>query len=303
MKVMLIGWLALAVVFQSFAQSNSMQEDGKRFSKWPVPRGNIIAFFAKASDKQIMELITNNPALIEEKDDSDCTALHYAARFGRLEATRWFLANKADVNTVAYNKFTPMHVVTNGAVARILIKAGADLNRKDAWGKTPLQSASEMGYTNVCEAILESGFPLDLGSAIRLGKRDAAMKMLKEKPSLAKQVDEDSDLWANTSPLGIAVLKGDKEMVGILLKAGAPVNAVTERPEVGYMTPLCNAVWSGHYEIAQMLCEAGADCNMTGGKFYPKLLDYALKHSDDKMIALLVKFGATHSEDHQKSPK
>jgi ankyrin repeat protein len=303
MKLKLICVLVLTVVLQSFSQTNSTQEDGKRFSKWPVPHGNIIGFFADASDKQIMELITNNPALIEEKDDSDCTVLHYAARFGRLEATRWLLDHKADVNTVAYNKFTPMHVVTNGAIARLLIKAGADLNRKDSWGKTPLQGASEMGYTNVCEAILESGFPLDLGSAIRLGKRDAAKKMLKENPSLAKHVDEDSDLWANTTPLGIAVLNGDAEMVGILLKAGAPVNGVTERPLVGNMTPLCNAVWSGHYEIAQMLCETGADCNVTGGKFYTTLLDYAVKNSDKKMIALLVKFGAKASEDQQKSPK
>ena len=263
-----------------------------KYSKWPVEKGNIIWFFATAPDGKIMELITNNPALIEERDDSQCTVLHYAARFGRVEATKWLLEHKADVNTVAYNKFTPMHVVTNGAVATLLIRGGADLNRIDAWGKKPLQSAAEMGYSDVCEAILASGFPIDLGTAIRLGKREIARKMLADHPEIAKHVEPDSDLWANTSPLGIAALKGDKELVELLLKAGAPVNAITDRPEAGDMTPLCNAVWSNHYEIAKLLCEAGADCNVTGGRQFPTLLGFAMKHSDRAMIDLLIKYGA-----------
>src|SRR5207302_6198209 len=140
--------------------------------------------------------------------------------------------------------------------------------------------------------ILASGFPIDLSSALRLGKRDLAKKMIKEKPSIVMDVEEDSDLWGNTSPLGVAASQGDKDMVELLLKAGAPVNAATDRPTVGPMTALCNAVWAGHYEIAKILCEAGADCNMTGGKFYPGLLGYASNHSDKKMVDLLIKHGA-----------
>jgi ankyrin repeat protein len=223
-----------------------------------------------------------------------CTALHYAARFGKPEAVKWLLEHNADVNTIAYNNFTPMHIVTNGAVAMLLIRAGADLNKKDSWKKTPLQRAAEMGYTNVCEAILASGFPVDLGSAIRLGKREIAKQMIRDHPKLATQVEDDADLWANTTPLGIAALEGDKEIVELLLKAGAPINAPTLRPERGNMTPLCNAVWAGHYEVAEMLCKAGANCNVTGGPD-ETLLDWALRHSNKEMIDLLVKYGAKRS--------
>jgi len=111
-----------------------------------------------------------------------------------------------------------------------------------------------------------------------------------------KEVERDSDLWGNTSPLGVAASQGDKEMVELLLEAGAPINAVTDRPNGGPTTALCNAVWAGHYEIAEVLCNAGADCNMTGGKFYRRLLDHALKHSDKKMVDLLVKHGAKPSD-------
>jgi ankyrin repeat protein len=255
--------------------------------------------FANGPDETLLDLVKNNPALIEEKDDSQCTALHYAARYGRLKTATWLIEHKADVNTVAYNKFTPMHVVTDGAVATFLIKSGADLKARDAWNKTPLQSAAQMGYTNVCEAILASGSPIDLSSALRLGKRGLVKKMLQEKPSIAKEVEEDSDLWGNTSPLGVAAAQGDKEIVELLLNADAPVNAVTERPNGGPTTALCNAVWARHYEIAEILCKAGADCNMSGGKFYPRLLDYAFDHSDKRTINLLIKHGAKSSANQR----
>ena len=60
-----------------------------------------------------------------------------------------------------------MHMVSDAALARILIKAGANLNAK-SWGKTPLQTAAQDKRKEVCEAILEAGFPIDLTSAVGL---------------------------------------------------------------------------------------------------------------------------------------
>lgn len=264
-----------------------------------APAESIHQLFANGPDEATLEFVKTNPGPVDQKDDSECTALHYAARYGRVETAKWLVAHKADVNTVSYNQFTPMHMVSDAALAQFLIQSGADLKKKDAWAKTPLQKAAKEGRTNVCDVILASGYPIDLSSALRLGKRDLAKKMIKEKPNMVTSVEEDSDLWGNTSPLGVAAWQGDKEMVELLLKAGAPVNAVTDRPNGGPMTALCNAVWAGHYEIAEVLCKAGADCNMTGGKFYRRLLDYALKHSDKKMVDLLVKHGAKPSGKDQ----
>src|SRR5438094_919143 len=111
------------------------------------------------------------------------------------------------------NRFKPMHVVTDAAVARLLIKAGANVKAKDAWGKTPLQNAAHMGRKDVCEAILAAGFPIDLTTALWLGKRDLVKQMIKENPAIAKQADGGSDLWGNTTPLGVAAGQGDKEIV------------------------------------------------------------------------------------------
>ncbi|MCX7008323.1 MAG: ankyrin repeat domain-containing protein [Kiritimatiellaeota bacterium] len=285
-----LGWFALAAAYVlGYDRYQEIRLD-------VLASSSVHQAFAAGPDERILRWMKSKPELIEKKDDYHCTALHYAARYGRIQTAKWLIKHKADVNTVAYNQFTPMHVVENGDVARLLIQAGANLDAKDAWGKTPLQAAAEMKKTNVCGAILASGYLLDLKSALMLGKRDAAKKILRENPAVVKAVETNSDLWMNTSPLGVAAAQGDFEMVTLLLQAGAPVNAVTERPNAGEMTALCNAVWAGHYEVAELLCKAGADCNMTGGRFDRRLLDYALQHSDKKMVALLVKYGAKPTE-------
>jgi ankyrin repeat protein len=257
----------------------------------PVILKSLHNSFADGSDETLLKLLKDNPALVHDMDESECTALHYAARYGRVETAKWLIEQKADVNTVSYNRFTPMHVVTDAGVARLLIKGGANLKAIDAWGKTPLQNAAQMNRKDVCEAILEAGFPIDLTTALWLGKRDVAKNMIKENPAIAKRVDGGSDLWGNTTPLGIAAGQGDKEIVELLLKAGAPVNAATNRPAAGNFTALSNAVLAKQYEIAEILCKAGADCNVSAGKFYPTLLDYAMKHSEPKMVELLKKYG------------
>jgi ankyrin repeat protein len=257
---------------------------------------SVHQLFATGPDEVTLQFVKTNAGPVDQKDDMECSTLHYAARYGRVETAKWLVAHNAEVNTVSYNQFTPMHMVSDTALAQFLIQSGADLKKKDAWHKTPLQTAPQAGRTNVCEVILASGFPIDLSTALRLGKRDLAKKIILDNPKAVTLVEEDSDLGGNTLPLGVAASQGDKEMVELLLKAGAPVNAVTEMLNAGGgASALCNAVWAGHYEVAEILCKAGADCNMVGGKFYPRLLDFALKHSDQKMIDLLVKHGAKAS--------
>jgi ankyrin repeat protein len=288
--------ILLAYLYPECSGQDSKPPEPKSKRSDPAVLKSLHKTFADGSDEATLKLVKDNPTLVQDMDESDCTALHYAARYGRVETAKWLIEQKADVNTVAYNRFTPMHVVTDAAVARLLIKAGADLKVKDAWGKTSLQSAAQEKRKDVCEAILEAGFPIDLTTALWLGKRDLVKKMIKDNPEIAKKADGGSDLWGNTTPLGVAAGQGDKEIVELLLKAGAPVNAVTERPAAGNLTALSNAVCAKQYEIAEILCKAGADCNVSAGKFYPRLLDYAMKHSDNKMVELLKKYGGKPSE-------
>ena len=113
-------------------------------------------------------------------------------------------------------------------------------------------------------------------------------------------------LHANATPLGIAAWLGEKELVQLFLKRGAPVNATTERPEAGLMSPLQNAVMAREPEIVEILCRAGADVNTIGGKFqtghYSFLLDYAKIHSTPQIVKILRKYNAK-STSEKTEPK
>jgi ankyrin repeat protein len=254
--------------------------------------------FAGQTDGALLKLVKENPGLVHDMDSSDCTALHYAARYGRVETARWLIGQKADVNTVSYNRFTPMHMVGDATLAELLIKGGADLAREDAWGSTPLQSAAEGNRIAVVDAILASGYKLDLRTAIVVKKREVVKKMLKDDPKLARQPSKVSGLWGDTTPLGLAARQKDKEIVELLLDAGADVNAGTFMPNAGgNATALTNAVWAGDKQIVKLLLDRGARTDVVGGKFYPTILDYARKHSDPEIVGLLEKAGAKGSTD------
>jgi len=86
------------------------------------------------------------------------TALHLAAFFGHFDAAVVLLDAGADVHAVSRNslKNTPLHAATAGKhsdVALLLIERGADPAALDAGGYTPLQIARENGLTDVVQAL------------------------------------------------------------------------------------------------------------------------------------------------------
>ena len=72
------------------------------------------------------------------------TALHYAAEYGHLEIAELLLNNGADVNRRDDDKATPLYFAAAGGfleVARLLLIYGADINAKDKARETPMDGA------------------------------------------------------------------------------------------------------------------------------------------------------------------
>ena len=85
-----------------------------------------------------------------------------------------------------------------------------------------------------------------------LGKRELAIQLARENPS---------------------ALKNDAT---VMPNAG-----------LGRATALTNAVWGGHKEVVELLLRRGASTDVTGGKFYRTILDYARANSRPEIVSLL----------------
>ena len=155
----------------------------------------------RGGHKEVVCILLDAGALVNEADKYGITPLHLAADHGQIDIVKILLDSGADVNKASASGNTPLHLgVRNGhdeviqlllkGGARVdaedeygctplmsaiyhggqqknsvkfLVKGGADVNRKNTWGRTPLQEATILGYKDVARELQEEGAILDGG--------------------------------------------------------------------------------------------------------------------------------------------
>ena len=131
-----------ATAFSTFLEEPYLYEEEEAMISYPPV---VQAVMDEDMDK-LQKLIAEG-APIDEKDDEGYTALHYAAMWGDLEATKWLIENGADVNTTDAWGSTPlMNAVYNEAgveTVELLLENGANKTLKDSEGKTAYDYAVE----------------------------------------------------------------------------------------------------------------------------------------------------------------
>ncbi|XP_066274066.1 ankyrin-1-like [Branchiostoma lanceolatum] len=154
----------------------------------------------------------------------------------------------------------PLHqAATRGhvGVAELLIKAGAQVDIRDEFGRAPLHMAAVGGHVGVAELLLKAGAQVDSrdeGGSVPLhwaasgGHVGVAELLLKA----GAQVDSRDETGG--VPLHKAATKGHVGVAELLLKAGAQVDS---RDGAGN-TPLSLAAYGGHVGVAEILVAAGA---------------------------------------------
>jgi hypothetical protein len=192
-------------------------------------------------------------------------ALLEAARRGRAEAVSQLIVAKADVNVRDAHGRTPLLIATQGNhvdVARRLIAAGADVNAKDELQDSPFLYAGAEGRVEILKMTLAAG--ADLKSTNRFGG----------------------------TALIPACHHGYVDAVKVLLATDIDVNHVNS---LG-LTALLEAITLGdggnkHIEIVRQLLEHGAKPNLAD-KDGVTPLAHATRRGYRDMIALLRKYGA-----------
>ena len=150
--------------------------------------------------------------------------------------------------------FTPLHLAAIGgspAVVRMLLAKGADPDAKDGLGETPLEQAARLDQIEVVDLLLPPGAAARsdlLSGAVVKGQTDLVKVLLEH----GAEVNARSSQGA--TPLDDAALKGRVEVARLLLQHGADVKA---RNSYGG-TPLHDAALGGHADVVELLLENGA---------------------------------------------
>ncbi len=232
-----------------------------------------------------LKLLKASPDLVNKRDEDSRTPLHVAVRFNHEDVVRWLVANDADVNVEAYNKFTPLymaHMSANPKIYKLLLEAGADPNHENVTGKSPLQTvvvrlansaASNPGRTpgnnpgrnpagsspkkhiqkwnEILDVFIDHGIELDLISAIRLGKEQLVEKMLQDNPELLDR------FVSNQQPLRTAVKNGRRQTAQYLIEK-FPTKTDVDNFAGGSGYPVSMSALK-QFDLLQLLIDNGAD--------------------------------------------
>lgn len=179
-------------------------------------------------------------------------ALHRALDDGRGDIAAYLLENGADVNAKAVDGITPLHIVSDAALAARMIEKGGRIEATSGTLGTPLNAAILSGLYEVAEVLIAHGAEIDARDVRR------------------------------STPLHHASGRGDLESVRLLVSKGADVNAVNEP---GFR-PLHWAAGNGHLEVVTLLLANGARSNVVGANGRSPL-DMAVIGDHEEVAALL----------------
>ena len=191
-------------------------------------------------------------------------ALCMASQNGHIDLVEALLAGGADINKEDIDGITPLSTASeNGHIdlVKALLAVDADVNKEDTDGTTPLFIASQNGHTGVVKALLKR-----------------------------KNIDVNQADNNGATPLFIASQEGHTALVEALLAGGADVNQVRNDGT----TPLFIATQKGHINVVKSLFIASAPPQKESsgkksdlGASLPELSDFANKKPNREEIVVL----------------
>ena len=257
----------------------------------------------KRGDIASAKLLIENGGDVDARNKDGLAALYYArrpnqkelegvlVRAGAKEHPAWIFVDGRTIFEAARDPKTNPNQFSRYIDA--IRKAGADIDAKDAGGRTPLywtaytsenpevftllikagadvNAKGEEGWTPLHWAGMSSSNPEVLTTLIKAGA-----------DVNAKNVNS----W---TPLHNAAVQENPEILTLLIQAGADVNA----KDGDGRTPLYYAARHSNFEVITVLIRAGADVNAKDEYYGRTPLHWAAVHKNPEVLTLLIKSGA-----------
>jgi ankyrin repeat protein len=281
---------AVRALLKQGADVNSALGDGMTALHWAVQKGDIelaqTLLYAGANVKATTRIGAYTPLLIASKN-------------GNAAMIETLIGGGADPNMATSNGTTPLMFAAQAgspAAVKMLIDRAADVNAKEkVKGETALTFAAAYGRADVIRVLTAHGADLKVTTKVidmaqynkeeaeRLaqfqqqqqaaqaagrGGRGAAAGAEPQgrgrgfnpnaKPGIDRQYTftELVAYWGGLAPMHLAARQGEIEAVKALIEAGADI----DQPTVGdKSTPMLVATINGHFDLAKLLLDKGAD--------------------------------------------
>lgn len=255
-------------------------------------RGLDLLAAIKAGDRQSAQVLLDGAGSVDASEPDGTTALHYAVLNNDAELVQDLIALKADINARTRYGITPIYLAAqngNADILAALLKAGASANEVYHEGETVLHTAARTGNPQAVELLLEAGAAVDA-----------------------------REEWHGQTPLMWAMAQKHVDLLPLLLKHGANVNAISNIEEwerqvtmeprdkwlpPGGMSPLLFAAREGCIACIKPLVDAGANIDAATPKGITSLLIAIINGHYDVAYAL-AEAGANVnlSDDTNRSP-
>ena len=184
---------------------------------------------AKSGNLEALKLLIHNRSLVNKPDGTDHSALYYAVSGNHPEIAECLCLAGANVNILQDDEaWSPLAAAIqkgHADMVKLLLKHGADLEKKDQDGHTPLYQAITSGQLPMVEAILWRRRKLDfhwedgltpLMTAVKTGNAQL-VKLLLDFDANPNMADKTGEHY----PITLAEEENNIEILEILMKHGA----------------------------------------------------------------------------------